>query len=88
MITRRNCLKHSALAGTAMALLPGLLHALEGDIITRAIPSTGEEIPIVGLGSSATFRSFAQSDDVSALRDVLNTLSVANSCSSGDRHTV
>ena len=34
-----------------MALLPGLLHALEGDIITRAIPSTGGEIPIVGLGS-------------------------------------
>ena len=53
---------------------PSLLQALEGDIITRAIPSTGEEIPIVGLGSSATFRTVAQSDDVSALRDVLRTL--------------
>jgi aryl-alcohol dehydrogenase-like predicted oxidoreductase len=74
MITRRECLKNSALAGAALSLPPGLLQALEGDIITRAIPATGEEIPIVGLGSSATFRTVAQGDDVSALRDVLRTL--------------
>ena len=74
MITRREYLKNSMLAGAALSLPPGLLQALEGDIITRAIPSTGEELPIVGLGSSATFRTVAQSDDVSALRDVLRTL--------------
>ena len=74
MITRREYLKNSVLAGAALSLPPSLLQALEGDIITRAIPSTGEEIPIVGLGSSATFRTVAQSDDVSALRDVLRTL--------------
>ena len=74
MITRRECLKNSVLAGAALTLPPGLLQAFAGDIITRAIPSTGEEIPIVGLGSSATFRTVAQSDDVSALRDVLRTL--------------
>ncbi len=74
MITRREYLKNSVLAGAALSLSSGLLQALEGDIITRAIPSTGEEIPIVGLGSSATFRTVAQSDDVSALRDVLRTL--------------
>ena len=74
MITRRKYLTNSALAGAALTLPPGLLQALEGDLITRAIPSTGEEIPIVGLGSSATFRTVAQSDDVSALRDVLRTL--------------
>ena len=62
------------LAGAALSLPPVLLQALEGDIITRAIPSTGEELPIVGLGSSATFRGIAQSDDVSALREVLSTL--------------
>jgi aryl-alcohol dehydrogenase-like predicted oxidoreductase len=74
MLTRRNYLRNTALTGAALTLPPGLLQALEGDLITRAIPSTGEEIPIVGLGSSATFRSVAQSDDVSALRDVLSTL--------------
>jgi len=74
MITRREYIRNSAVAGAALTLPPGLLQAFAGDIITRAIPSTGEEIPIVGLGSSATFRTVAQSDDVSALRDVLRTL--------------
>jgi len=74
LITRREYLRNSALAGAALALPPGVLQAFEGEIITRAIPSTGEEIPVVGLGSSATFRSVAQSDNVSALRDVLSTL--------------
>ncbi len=74
MISRRRVLKSSALTIAAAALPNRLLRALEGDIITRAIPSTGERIPIVGLGSSATFRSVAQSEDVSALRDVLKTL--------------
>ncbi len=74
MITRRDYLKNSALTVAALSLPASLLEALEGDIITRAIPSSGEQIPIVGLGSSATFRSVAQSDDVSPLRDVLKTL--------------
>ena len=75
MTTRRECLKFSALAGAALTLRPEFLHALEnGDLITRAIPSTGEKLPIVGLGSSATFRSVAGGDDVSALREVLRVL--------------
>lgn len=75
MLTRRECLKYSALAGATAALPAGLLHALEtGDIIKRAIPKTGEELPIVGLGSSATFRTVAQSEDYTALRGVFETL--------------
>jgi aryl-alcohol dehydrogenase-like predicted oxidoreductase len=75
MLTRRDYLKYAALAGGALALPPGLLKAFEvGDVITRAIPSTGEEIPLVGLGSSATFSRLARSEDVSALRDVISTL--------------
>jgi aryl-alcohol dehydrogenase-like predicted oxidoreductase len=74
MLTRRDYLKNSALTVAALSLPTSLLKAFEGDIITRAIPSTSERLPIVGLGSSATFRSVAQSDDVSALRDVLKTL--------------
>jgi aryl-alcohol dehydrogenase-like predicted oxidoreductase len=74
MITRREYLRTSALAGVALTLPPALLQAFEGDIITRAIPSTGERLPIVGLGSSATFRSVAQSEDVSAIQEVLQTL--------------
>lgn len=74
MLTRREYLRNFATAGAALTLPASLLQALEGDIIKRAIPSTGEELPIVGLGSSATFRTVAQSNDVSALREVLHTL--------------
>ncbi|MGI9206009.1 MAG: aldo/keto reductase [Woeseiaceae bacterium] len=75
MLTRRDCLKYSALTGAAATLPASLLHALEsGDIIKRAIPKTGEALPIVGLGSSATFRTVAQSDDYTALRGVFETL--------------
>jgi aryl-alcohol dehydrogenase-like predicted oxidoreductase len=75
MITRRDCLKYSALACAASTLQPGLLKALErGNLITRAIPASGEELPIVGLGSAATFSSVARSDDVSVLQDVLRIL--------------
>ncbi len=75
MLTRREYLKYAALAGGALALQPSLLKAFEsGDLIKRAIPSTGEKLPIVGLGSSATFKSVAGGKDVSALRDVMSTL--------------
>ena len=75
MLTRREYLKYTAMAGAVCTLPGSLAQALEaGDIIKRAIPSTGEEIPVVGLGSSATFRTVAQSEDVSALSSVLQTL--------------
>lgn len=75
MVTRRELLKRTATAGTVMALLPRLLQAQSGaEIITRAIPSSGEELPMVGLGSSATFSSMARSEDVSALREVMRAL--------------
>ncbi len=75
MTTRRDCLQYSLVAGAGLTLLPGLLKALEGsDLITRVIPSSGEKLPIVGLGSSATFRSVAAGGDVRQLRDVLRVL--------------
>ena len=75
MISRRAWLRLSLGSGAALALDPRLLRALQPQqIITRAIPSTGERVPIVGLGSSATFSQVARSEDVSALKDVLRTL--------------
>ena len=74
MITRRDYLKYSVLTAAAATLPPQLTRAAhpEGRIL-RTIPRTGERLPIVGLGSSATFRSIAASDDVSALSEVLST---------------
>jgi len=78
MVTRREWLKLTALAGAGMSLSPRLLEALQSSqtapMIMRAIPSTGEQIPIVGLGSSATFSQVARSEDVTALREVFRTL--------------
>ena len=48
--------------------------AAAGPMLTRAIPKTGEMLPMVGLGSSATFASVARSADAQALREVLKTL--------------
>jgi len=75
MLTRREYLKYTALGGAVLTLPAGLLQALEGgELITREIPSSGEKLPIVGLGSSATFSSAARGDDVSALREVMRVL--------------
>lgn len=72
MISRRDLLKLGATAGAAVAIKPGILQALaRQEMIMRAIPSSGEELPIVGLGSSATFSRVARGEDSTALREVL-----------------
>ena len=75
MLTRRDTLKLAVAAAATSALPASVLAAFDpAELITRAIPKTGERLPIVGLGSSATFRSVAQSDDISALTEVMKTL--------------
>ena len=79
MLTRRDWLRTTAGAGAALALDPGILRALttrlsSQAIITRAIPSTGELLPMVGLGSSATFAQVARGEDFAAIRGVLQAL--------------
>jgi aryl-alcohol dehydrogenase-like predicted oxidoreductase len=55
MIIRREFLGISAAAGASLVLTPQLLRALQmqgGQLIQRAIPSSGEMLPIVGLSFS------------------------------------
>ena len=72
MTTRRDCLALGASAG-ALAMLPPRLFAADehGPLITRPIPSTGEQLPIIGLGSASTFSQAAGQNDVDAVRAVL-----------------
>jgi aryl-alcohol dehydrogenase-like predicted oxidoreductase len=75
MMNRRRWLGLTAGAGAALALNPRLLSALRTqELLSRAVPSTGQRVPLVGLGSSATFAQVARSEDYSALRDVLRTM--------------
>jgi aryl-alcohol dehydrogenase-like predicted oxidoreductase len=75
MLTRRDTLKLAMAAGATAALPASVLAAFDpAELITRAIPKSGEALPIVGLGSSATFRRVAQSEDVSALAEVMRVL--------------
>ena len=75
MMDRRQWMAMALGAGAAFGLGPRFaLAANQSPLISRPIPSTGEQIPVIGLGSSATFRSVAESEDVAGLREVLETL--------------
>lgn len=76
MLTRREYLKLSALAGVALAINPKLLLADDTprEIITRLIPGTSERLPVVGLGSSASFSRIAGEGDADRVRQVLQAL--------------
>lgn len=76
MWTRREYLQMTLAAGATLALPPRLAGAepAGGELITRAIPATGERLPVVGLGSSATFSQVARGEDHAALEEVLRAM--------------
>jgi aryl-alcohol dehydrogenase-like predicted oxidoreductase len=75
MINRRDWLGITLGAGATLGLTPRLLEALQqGQLVRRAIPSTGEMLPVVGLGSSATFSQVARGEELTALKEVMRTL--------------
>jgi aryl-alcohol dehydrogenase-like predicted oxidoreductase len=75
MINRRQWIGMALGAGATLGLGPRLASALApGSMITRSIASSGESIPVVGLGSSATFRSVAESEDAKGLGEVLQAM--------------
>ena len=72
MMDRRQWLGMTLGAGAALGLRSRFaLGADAARLLTRPIPSSGEKIPVVGLGSAATFRSAAESEDAAGLRAVL-----------------
>jgi hypothetical protein len=69
--SRRNWLSWSA--GALTVSIFGRLFEHE-KMLTKPIPSSGEQLPVIGLGSSATFAETAQSGDVADLREVMMVL--------------
>jgi aryl-alcohol dehydrogenase-like predicted oxidoreductase len=75
MFSRREWIGITLGATGALALDPRLLRALQqGQLIQRAIPSTGEKVPVVGLGSAATFSQLARREELDALREVIKAM--------------
>ncbi len=75
MFSRREWIGITLGATGALALDPRLLRALrQGQLIQRAIPSSGEKVPVVGLGSAATFSQMARREELDALREVVRAM--------------
>jgi aryl-alcohol dehydrogenase-like predicted oxidoreductase len=74
-LSRRSLIQSGVYASSALALMPLLqAQAAQSELIMGTIPSSGEQVPAIGLGSSANFSRVARSEDVTALRGVLSTL--------------
>ena len=73
MITRRRAVKLIG-ATTASVCLPigsSRIFAAEGSPLRRAIPSTGEKLPVIGLGSAVTFDVPFNSPKVADITEVI-----------------
>jgi diketogulonate reductase-like aldo/keto reductase len=65
----------TASAAFGLALAPRWLRANSpGDLIQRSIPSTGERLPVIGLGSSASFEQSADSGELQGITEVLKVM--------------
>ena len=54
-LTRRLFLQGLCMLSAGMALMPKTIFAGNRKLITGEIPSTGEQIPVIGMGTSRTF---------------------------------
>ena len=73
MITRRQLLQNSASAAAAASLGLNVQARESAPMITRAIPSSGEAIPVVGMGTSRTFDTPDDADSIALLKQVMQS---------------
>ena len=71
MITRRTAVKLTAGALAVPALARAAGAAEQNRVITRAIPSSGELIPVMGMGTSRTFDTSAEPASLATLGAVM-----------------
>lgn len=74
MYTRRRFLATSAIAAAGIGLAQPSTAGTSGAVSplnTRAIPSTGEKIPVIGMGTSGSFEVGQSPAELDPLREVL-----------------
>ena len=70
---RRNLIKALLALGISAPMLPALLRAAEQITITKPIPSSGEQLPVIGVGSARTFDALGDAEMMQRLQSVLQT---------------
>ncbi|GHD35949.1 aldo/keto reductase [Parahalioglobus pacificus] len=73
MINRRQLLQYGASAAAAASLGLNVQAQESAPMITRAIPSSGEAIPVVGMGTSRTFDTPDDADSIALLKQVMQS---------------
>jgi len=73
-IDRRTAVKLMAAAAAAALAPPGIAAASPGTMTTRKVPASGEEIPVIGMGSSNTFDVGTAAAERAPLGEVLRGL--------------
>ena len=73
-LSRREAIRAGVLTGAASALAPWTTAAAQqpAPLLTRPIPSTGEKLPVIGLGANAY--GVSAPDDIAARREVLQRM--------------
>ncbi|MBI2492699.1 MAG: aldo/keto reductase [Candidatus Rokubacteria bacterium] len=73
-MTRRDLLKGGAGSGVALWLISGRLGAQPGPLIERPIPSSGERVPVIGVGTARRWEAVTTPAELAPLREVLRQL--------------
>ena len=73
MLNRRQFITHAGLAAGAITLggIPAFADTEAADMLMRKIPSSGEAVPVIGMGTSGSFEVRPGSAEYAALSEVL-----------------
>lgn len=73
-LTRRELCRAVAALAAATCIPAHHVHAADAPMATRRVPSSGEELPVIGMGSSGTFDVGTAAESRAPLRAVLKSL--------------
>ncbi len=74
-VTRRDLLRVAVGSSAALLLSSRRLGAQPGPLIERAIPSTGERVPVIGVGTARRWEAVTTPAEMAPLREVLRQFS-------------